>query len=135
MRRFVFLQQQSVRTSSAEYLLSKRFPTNTALLQSSHKDQFLQPNVHHRSQEAEDLCPQHPLPVEHTESKEEQSMQHLNRLQKTNTEIQSTPTDLVPPSSSFLSTPDDHHELYSFLNQNKQPLLFNEQRLNEGQQN
>ena len=30
MRRFVFLQQESGRISSAEYLLSKRFPTTTA---------------------------------------------------------------------------------------------------------
>ena len=64
------------------------------LLQSSHKDQSLQPNTHHRSQKA-DLYPQPPLPVEHT--KEEQSTQCLNRLQQTTAEIQSTLTDLVPP--------------------------------------
>ena len=104
------------------------------LILSSHKDHSLQPNIHHRSQEAEDLCPQPPLPVEHTESKEEQSTQCLNRLQQTATEIQSTPTDLVPPSSDFLSTPDNHHELYSFLNPNKQHPLFNEHCLNKGQQ-
>ena len=104
------------------------------LLQSSHKDQSLKPNIHRRSQKAEDLCPQPPLPVEHRESKEEQSSQCLNRLQQTTTEIQSTPTDLIPPSSNFLSTPDDHHKLYSPLNPNKQHPLFNEQRLNEGQQ-
>ena len=101
-------------------------------LQSTHKDQFLQPKIHHRSQKA-DLCPQPPLPVEHT--KEEQSTQCLNRLQQTTTEIQSTPTDLVPPSSNFLSTPDDHHELCSFLNPNEQHLHFKKQRLNERQQN
>ena len=104
------------------------------LLQSSHKDQSLQPNIHHRSQKAEDLCPQ-PPPVEHTESKEEQSTQCLDRLQQTTTEIQSTPTDLVPPSSNFLSTLDDHHELCSFLITIEQHLHFNKQPyLNERQQ-
>ena len=103
------------------------------LLQSSHKDQSLQPNIHH-SQEADDLCPQPLLLVEHTESKKEQSTQCLNGLQQTTTEIQPTPTDLVPQSSNLLSTPDDHHELYSFLISNEQHSLFNEQRLKEGQQ-
>ena len=73
------------------------------LLQSSHKDQSLQPNNHHRSQKTEDSCPQPPLPVEHTGSKEDQSTQCLNRLQQTSTEIQSTPKDLVPPSSHFMN--------------------------------
>ena len=104
------------------------------LLQSSQKDQSLKPNIHHRSQEAEDLCPRPPLSVEHTESKGEQSTQCLNSLQQTTTEIQSTSTYSVPQSSNFLSTPDNHHELYSFLNPNKQHPLFNEQRLNEAQQ-
>ena len=81
------------------------------LLQSSHEDQSLQPNIHHRSQEADDLCPQPPLPVEPTESNKEQSTQHLNGVQQTTTEIQSIQTELVPESSNFLSTPDDHHEL------------------------
>ena len=102
------------------------------LLQSRHKDQSLQPNIHHRRQKAEDLCPQPPPPVEHT--KEEQSTQCLNRLQQTTNEIQSTPTDLVPPSSNFFSTPDDHHELCSFLNPNEQHLHVKKQRLNENQQ-
>ena len=63
-------------------------------------------------------------------------MQCSNRLQlqQTNTEIQSTPTDLIQSSSKFLSTPDDRHNLYSFLKPNKHHMLFNEQRLNDGQE-
>ena len=39
-----------------------------SLLQSSHKDQSLQPNNHHRSQKAENLCAQHP-PIKHTKTR------------------------------------------------------------------
>ena len=70
------------------------------LLQSSHEDQSLQPNIHHRSQEA-DLCPQPPLSVKHAEPKEEKSTERLNGLQQTTNEIQSTPTDLVQQFSNF----------------------------------
>ena len=74
------------------------------------------------------------LSVEHTESKEEKSTQCFDGLQQTTTETQSTPTDLIPPSGNFLSTPGDHHNMYSFLGTNKQHLHFNKQRLNERQQ-
>ena len=103
------------------------------IFQSSHKDQSLQPNIHHRSQEA-DLCPQPPLSFEHAEPKEEKSTERMNGLQQTTTEIQSTPTDSVPQSSNFLSTPEDYHELHTFINPNKQHPHFNNQRLNETQQ-
>ena len=102
-------------------------------LQSSHKDQSLQPNIHHRSQKA-DLCPQPPLSFEHAEPKEEKSTERMNGLQQTTTEIQSTSTDLVPQSCNFLSTPEDYHELHTFINPNKQHPHFNIQRLNETQQ-
>ena len=104
------------------------------LPQSSNNDQSLQPTFHHRSQEAKRLHPQRPLPVEHAELNEEKSTQHLNGLQQTTTEIQSTPRDLVPPSISSHSTPKNNLKLYSFLNPNKQHLVDNDQRLNEKQQ-
>ena len=78
--------------------------------------------------------PTFPFSVEHAESKEEKSTKRLNEHQPTPTEIQATPTDLVQPSSDFLSTPDDHNKLYRVPNPNKQHSLFIEQRLNERQQ-
>ena len=60
---------------------------------------------------------------------EENSTQRLKLPQKTTTEIQTTPTYMVSPSSKFPSTPGNHHKLYSFLNPNKPHPLFNEQQL------
>ena len=77
------------------------------------------------------ICARIPLSFEHGEPKEEKSTERMNALQQTTTEIQSTPTDSVPQSSNFLSTPEDYHELHTFINPNKQHPHFNSQRLNE----
>ena len=98
--------------------------------QSRHKDQSIQPNFHHQSQESEDFRPQPPPTFEYAQS----STHCLNPLQQTNNEIQATPTDFVPPYRTFLSISGDYHKLYSFLKPNKQDSLFIELCLNEKQQ-
>ena len=46
------------------------------LLRSSHKDQSLQPNIHHRSQEADDLCPHPPLSLSSTQSQKKKNLRN-----------------------------------------------------------
>ena len=62
---------------------------------------------------------------------EEQTTEGSKHLQQITNENQSTPTDLVPTSTILLSTPDEHHQFYSYYNPDTQHQLFNDQYLKE----